>query len=1269
MENCSICNSDYKKAYKSDHLKSIKHLQKLNQYYCKKCNTFMPLSDKSNHLNSDEHKNKTKQQREATQIWCEDCGKYISNSRHFQSEIHTLRSQNNAINNTLHGVGTNVGTGVEIIVNEKTYIKLRVNPTNHLEEQINDLLKTSFFPRYKFQLSYLAKFSKIINGEENVFHKWVKSDFNYNHAQTAFGTNPNIHNILMQKLDDEQLEGSGFVLNGIVNVIMEVYKVNDIQASSWVELPEKYKNNKSIINIKNDDQYCFLWCILAHLFPVEDHKNRTSSYSMNLNKLISNGLEFPMKIKDIPKFENLNNLNVNVFELTKTVLTPIHINTNYDQPQIDLMLYQNHYCLITKLHCLLNKDSHMKWVCRRCLTAFSSQPVLFDHIERCIKQQPTNITFSWKDHLKFEDYHMKVPIPIRVYADFECINQPTDDREAAPQVLFKQIPIAVGFYIISPFGNKYCSYFGEPCTEGQQSAVTWFVNEMLNLENIASNYFETNLPLEITPEEEESFQQSKVCWLCENPLDNDKVRDHDHLTGKYRGAAHNKCNLNCKKKSSSFVPIFFHNFSGYDCHLIFEELLTQAYKMGCEPKIIPKSMENYVSVQVGCLRFLDSYRFLSSSLQKLITSLNDFPYMQNEGLTDDLFKKKLAYPYEKFNLNNLHEPLNLTKEDYWSTLNQSYPCEDDIKRTQQLIDTYNITTAQELTMLYLKMDVLQLTDVFENFVETSTLMYGINPLYSYSLPGYTWKAGLKLTKIKLDFIKDKQLLLLLENNIRGGISSVMGPRFIESNENTKLLYIDANNLYGWAMSQYLPTSEFEKLDFPEGYILEQIVEDLRFIPDNNEYGYFIECDMIYPAEIKEKTENFPLCPYQTKADPNLFSEYMNSVKQPNYKPTEKLMCDLTNKYNYMMHYRMFKFYTQIGMKVTKIHTIYRFKQSLWLEKYINHNTQKRTKAKTNFEKDLYKLMNNAFFGKTMENVRERTNLEFIPHTNIDQIIKRQSKLSFKGITNHYSEFSIYKFDKEKVIFDKPIYLGFSVLELSKLLMYEFYYHKLQPYYGDKIKLHYMDTDSFILSIKTGDLINDLEYFKDDFDFSELDPSHELYNSINKKVIGKMKIETSPIIELDNFVALRSKSYSFSYGSAQKLTQKSKQKGIQHTPIYSQFINSLFNSETTTATNYSIRSNAHNLTVQKQDKLALNPFDDKRMYLNPIQSLSWDKHTQKGDCPCILCIKLVGLYYAELSTRDGKPIRDEELYYNIWTLKEKLNHQDLLNLISDRAYLL
>ena len=731
----------------------------------------------------------------------------------------------------------------------------------------------------------------------------------------------------MQKLDDEQLEGSGFVFQEIEEVILEIYKVNDIQASSYIELPPKYKNRQSIINIKNNDQFCFLWCILAYLFPVENNKNITSSYSKHFDKFNLEGLEFPMKVKDIPKFENLNNLNINVFELTGNVLTPIHVNKNYLQPQIDLLLYENHYCLITKLHCLINKDSHMRWVCRRCLTAFSSQPVQIDHMERCIKQQPTKITFSWKDQLKFEDYHMKVPVPIRVYADFECIKQPQN----TPNVLFKQIPIAVGFYVISPFGNYYYSYFGIDCTK-------WFVNKMITLEKIASKYFKTNLELQITPQEEESFQLAEECWLCENPLDDTKVRDHDHLTGKYRGAAHNICNINCKK-SSSFVPIFFHNFSGYDCHLIFEELLTKAYNENYNPTIIPKSLENYVSVQVGCLRFLDSYRFLSSSLDKLVKSLDNFPIMKLEGMSDDLFKKKLAYPYEYLNLDNFQEPLNLTEEDYWSTLTQSYPSDDDIKRTQELIEKYKIRNGQELTMLYLKMDVLQLADVFENFVESSTREYKINPLYSYSLPGFTWKAGLKLTDKKLDFIKDKNLLLLLENNIRGGISSVMGDRHVQSDENKQILYIDANNLYGWTKNQYLPTGEFKKLQLPENYSQDQLVEDLLQIPDDdNEYGYFIDYDLEYPVEIKEKTKNIPFCPYQTKADPDLFSGYMNSVNQPNYKPTSKLMCDVTNKSKYMIHYRMFKFYLNQGMKVTKIHTIYKFKQSPWLGKYIDHNT-------------------------------------------------------------------------------------------------------------------------------------------------------------------------------------------------------------------------------------------------------------------------------------------------------------------------------------------
>ena len=267
-------------------------------------------------------------------------------------------------------------------MNEDTYIKLKVNPAENFDYDINDLLGKRYFPRFKYQICYLARFTKIVDGEKEVFKKWGQSDLTYNHMQQE-----DVHNTFMQELDDEQLEGSGFQFQEIEEVIFEIHEVNDIQAFSWVELPPKYKNSQSIISIKNDDEFCFLWCILAHLYPVEVNKTRTSNYKKRFDNFNLEGLGFPMKVNDIPKFENLNfGLRMNVFELTGSMLTPIHINTNYDQPQIDLFLYEIHYCLITKLHCLIAQDSQMKHVCRRCQTAFRSEPVLLDHMERCTNQ-------------------------------------------------------------------------------------------------------------------------------------------------------------------------------------------------------------------------------------------------------------------------------------------------------------------------------------------------------------------------------------------------------------------------------------------------------------------------------------------------------------------------------------------------------------------------------------------------------------------------------------------------------------------------------------------------------------------------------------------------------------------------------------------------------------------------------------------------------------------------------------------------------------------
>ena len=263
----------------------------------------------------------------------------------------------------------------------------------------------------------------------------------------------------------------------------------------------------------------------------------------------------------------------------------------------------------------------------------------------------------------------------------------------------------------------------------------------------------------------------------------------------------------------------------------------------------------------------------------------------------------------------------------------------------------------------------------------------------------------------------------------------MGDRYVRSDENKKILYIDANNLYGHSMSQHLP---YDGIKFDKSIKLEDILNT----PDDSDIGYFVEADLIYPDNIKQKTKNCPFAPVNKKINPDDFNDYMKEIKPDNYVQSSKLICDWSDKKNYLIHYRMLKFYVRHGMIVNKFHDIISFKQSRWLEKYINFNTQKRNKAKNDFEKDFYKLLNNAFYGKTMENVRNRLKIKFIKKDNYRNKIESQSKLNFNGIHKSYENCDSYTIKQNEVLMDKPIYLGFSVLELSKILMYETYYDVL-----------------------------------------------------------------------------------------------------------------------------------------------------------------------------------------------------------------------------------
>ena len=598
-----------------------------------------------------------------------------------------------------------------------------------------------------------------------------------------------------------------------------MFEYHDIRASSSCKLPKPFCNSKSIVNIQNNDNYCFLWSILAHKYKVDNHREKVSHYENHFHELNQGDIQFPMKIKDIPTFERLNSLNINVFELSANdkTFSPKYINKNYYDEQIDLLLYENHYCLITNLHNFCKNNEHYSYLCRRCLNTYGDESKLEEHMLRCIEQKVCNISYMQPNQkIKFNDWYMKIDPPMWIAADFESMNIPINDNNndnnnnndnvnnGVTDKLFINEPVAIGYNIVkkSDYDNLNLEkdgcikYFGEDCVE-------WFINEMLEIESYMKNYFKNELEI-ILDTIPKNLDQT-TCWLCEKEFklkdvkENPVVKDHCHLTGKFGGLANNNCNLNARKAHTSFVPILFHNFSGSDCHLIFEKLINMATEKNIkinENDIIAKSSEKYISVKIGCLKFLDSYIFLDASLDKMSLTLTSFPSLDKNGMEDDLFKRKLAYPYEKGNnIESYYKPLKLGREDYFSTLKQSYPDFEEIIKTQAIIVKDKITNLKESTMLYLKNDVLLLTDIFQNYIGTCKKAYGINPLYSYSTPSFTWKAGLKMTGVKSGYITDDKLRLLLENNMRGGPSACMGNRYVKRGER-KIVYEDVNNLYG-----------------------------------------------------------------------------------------------------------------------------------------------------------------------------------------------------------------------------------------------------------------------------------------------------------------------------------------------------------------------------------------------------------------------------------------------------------------------------------------
>uniref|UniRef100_UPI0035900121 uncharacterized protein n=1 Tax=Myxine glutinosa TaxID=7769 RepID=UPI0035900121 len=746
-------------------------------------------------------------------------------------------------------------------------------------------------------------------------------------------------------------------------------------------------------------------------------------------------------------------------------------------------------------------------------------------------------------NITFKDEKKKIKHPFVIYADFESILEKIDTASPDPKDSYtnkyqKHTPCGFCYYIKSSVGDKYNKLEEYRGSNTPEEFVKRLEKDCVRLTKIMR---ETNKPMSLTSEQKREFRKNNVCHICEEKIGEGlKVRDHCHLTGKYRGPAHQSCNINYQLPS--FIPVFLHNNAHYDTHLFINELS----KTSGHISAIPNTDQKYISFTktihtspITHIRFLDTFKFMASPLANLVQNLKEFPCLSEYFSDKDFLTQKGIYPYdymdsfERFNETQL--PL---KENFDNKLNNSHISDKDYVHAQNVWEKYNIKNLGEYHDLYLKTDVLLLADVFEAFRSVCRTGYGLDPAHYYTAPGLAWSAMLKMTKQDLDLITDVDMLLMIEKAKRGGISQVCSssyskannkylPNYDSTKESSYLMYYDANNLYGWAMSQALPYGKLrwvKEKDYTK--VLQDVCISTQKQLDDSKVGYYFEVDLKYPEELHIKHKDLPFACEKESPKKEWLSDYQRSFDIG--ESTEKLLTTLYNKKNYVLHQRNLRQYLSKGLRVEKIHRVLKFNQSHWLKGYIDFNTQRRTESKTDFEKDFYKLMNNAVFGKTMENVRKRQNIRLA--TSWEQASKLINRPSFTRAEVFTENFCAIHLVKESIEMDKPIYIGTSILDLSKSLMYDYFYINLKSKYKDNVSLLYMDTDSFILKINTDDVYSDMKKDINIYDTSNYSPESELFSSKNKKVIGKFKDELGGNV-MSEFVGLRSKAYAIGQFSA------------------------------------------------------------------------------------------------------------------------------------------
>jgi len=1018
--------------------------------------------------------------------------------------------------------------------------------------------------------------------------------------------------------------GSDWIFDSIRTVSLVIYSTHLPAVGCSLPTPSFVVDKKATINLSCPDNRCFMWACIVSLFsaelPKHFHRERLSTYFPFENTPLLNfsRVTYPFipSIENCESFEDDNpgfalfiygflpSLDEFMFYFisakdlaTRRPIFLLVINAPAPPPFLpDSDENRFHFVTITNFNrfCSIETKvgaSRSHVFCYYCLKAFSSVALRDTHAcfarSQTIAREfvlPSTREFARiqyrevkKELDTMESISYEKEVVFVIYMDFESkIDAETNEH----------VPFSCGMVLTWPSGvfsfpydiKKFFKIF---CSDNPVDLFKQVLAQLEKWSSFAELMYSSYI--EFSP------LSSKYIQYCRSFVTQKEASKPKRFTDPCDSFDRDP------RFNKKTIPIVIHNFKRYDSQFI----LRYFFQLGYRPRygsLIGSSLQSLMTISFHQFCFLDSYLFISFSLEKLIsfakmgTNLDEtffhlYLYIHNcifqlNGITcleseiKEMLTSKGVFPYsfvdsfEKltdtvsfppiaaFHDDVIGKPISLADWNIGKNVWEKLHCPD-------LMSYHNI---------YLMRDVLGLADCFQLFRKTMLAKYHLDPVHYLSTPMFTWDAMLRFVQqrrgpnfyIQLFFDKQMSFYEFFEKGRRGG-QSFVNFRFadvINGERKGVIKYFDANALYSAALKKKLPIDQFVEIPVhKEGNYVQEWLDKISLTDPEGDAGFFLEVDLDYPVLFHSSLahKNYPLCVENRVITEEMLSPlqkvaFFQEYHTTRLDTTEKLVSTFFPKKNYVIFLPHLQQVLKLGMILKDVHRVITFKQDAFLSDYIDFNIQQRIESTSEFGKVLFKLMNNSIYGKTIENVKARRNFHI--YTTEDGLREALSSPSLKELPdcdNFFSWGCVISTFFKKVFLNKPIFIGVGVLEYAKQIIENFHFNFMMLVFPNA-RLCLTDTDSLIYWIPditeddfTQTLLNSVLDFHSFFDFSNYPHDHPLFFEENKGIPGFFKDEVPPPQKIVAFCGLRPKCYAL---KLENNTEICKAKGIAQNSLSS-----------------------------------------------------------------------------------------------------------------------